>query len=565
MPRFRQLIASPALRQFLVHLGLVLSLGLFWFLLLYNRFPLYLSHVNFIYSAGGDALMHQLGWEWFRQEPWGFPLGEIAAYGYPFGTSVTFTDSIPLFAILFKLLSPLLEPDFQYFGIWELASVVGQVLVGMLILNEFTRSYPAKVLGASLLVLSPPMIFRAFYHSSLSAHWILLAAIWFVILEYRQKMWRWGWLILFAVTVWVHMQFIPMLLPLWLIGMLFRYQRAHQRWPLVLDALGLVGVTLLAAYSIGYFSLGSDSLSAYGFGVWSWNLNGFVNPFSFGSAYVKEMATGTGGQYEGFSYLGLGNLMLIPVAAYLFLVKDRSPHKLSFGWPFGAAAVVYLLFALSNTAYLNDQLLWDIPLSERAMQLANLFRSSGRFNWPVFYFLVLFGVVSLVRNIRFPVPVLALLVLLQFSDLQPLIQSKHLTGFVGYQSPLQSEFWASAAQANRHLVIIPERKLTHDYEPFAPYAVRSHLTLNLGIFARSDTAALAEYALQTWDDLQANRPDAETIYVLTDPEWIELARNALADDLLVCEVDGFTVLLSPENGVTRTWAGLPSHCVGPGE
>ena len=199
------------------------------------------------------------------------------------------------------------------------------------------------------------------------------------------------------------------------------------------------------------------------------------------------------------------------------------------------------------------------------MQLANLFRSSGRFNWPVFYFLVLFGVVSLVRNIRFPVPVLALLVLLQFSDLQPLIQSKHLSGFVGYQSPLQSDFWASAAQANRHLVIIPERKLTHDYEPFAPYAVRSHLTLNLGIFARSDTQALAGYALQTWDDLQANRPDAETIYVLTDPEWIELARNALADDLLVCEVDGFTVLLSPENGVTRTWAGLPSHCVGPGE
>jgi hypothetical protein len=354
-----------------------------------------------------------------------------------------------------------------------------------------------------------------------------------------------------------------MLLPLWAIGMFFRYRRAGQRWRLALDALGMAGSSLLAAYLIGYFNLGAASLSSYGFNFWSWNLNGFVNPFAFSSAYLKEMPAGTDGQYEGFSYLGLGNLLLLPAAVYLFLAEERSPHKLSFGWPFGAAAVVYLLVALSNTAYLNDQVLWDIPLSDQALQVANLFRSPGRFSWPVFYFLVLFGLVSLMRNIRFPAPVLALLVVLQLSDLQPLIQPKHLSEFTVYRSSLQADFWPAAAQANRHLVIIPERKLSLDYEPLALYAVQNGLTLNLGLFARSDAAAFAAYAFQVWEALQDGKADAATLYILSDPEWVVQARQALADRLLVCQVDGFTVLLSPQNDLARAWAERPSYCIDP--
>ncbi|MDO9121584.1 MAG: DUF6311 domain-containing protein, partial [Anaerolineaceae bacterium] len=80
--------------------------GLLWFLLLYESAPLYPTNVGWIYSAGGDTFQHQLGWEWFRQEPWRFPLGRIDAYGFPYGTTIVFMDSIPLFAIFFKILSP---------------------------------------------------------------------------------------------------------------------------------------------------------------------------------------------------------------------------------------------------------------------------------------------------------------------------------------------------------------------------------------------------------------------------------------------------------------------------
>ncbi len=227
--------------------------------MLYGPYHLYFTHVNWIYNAGGDVLQHQLGWEWFRQEPWQFPLGKITAYGFPIGTSVTFMDSIPLLAIPFKLLSPWFKANHQYFGVWELSSVIGQMLVGLLILHEYTRSYLLKILGASLLVLSPVMIFRAFYHSSLSAHWILLLAIWFIIRQYRGKLWRGAWICLFAVATLVNIYYIPMLVPLWLIGMYFRYKQEQMSSKLMLnilaDCVAIVLAVILVGYGIGLFSL----------------------------------------------------------------------------------------------------------------------------------------------------------------------------------------------------------------------------------------------------------------------------------------------------------------------
>jgi len=113
--------------------------------------------------------------------------------------------------------------------------------------------------------------------------------------------------------------------------------------------------------------------------------------------------------------------------------------------------------------------------------------------WPVHLAGLLFpGVIWNNRHhphVRFPVLILLVVVLLQFVDIRPLYQPKELTGISVFQSPLQSEFWKSAALTNKHVVIIPAKKLRPPYEPFAMYAVRNQLTLNLGYFARSDEQA----------------------------------------------------------------------------
>lgn len=156
---FLQRKFSPRFLQFLLILSISILCGLVWFLLFYGRYSLRFSNVDWIYLAGSDVFQHQIGWEWFRQEPWHFPIGRIDAYGYPFGTFVSYTDSIPLLAIPLKMLSPLLNHNFQFLGFWELISVIGQMFFGMKIIGEFTTSYPKRILGASVLVLSPILMY----------------------------------------------------------------------------------------------------------------------------------------------------------------------------------------------------------------------------------------------------------------------------------------------------------------------------------------------------------------------------------------------------------------------
>jgi len=128
----------------------------------------------------------------------------------------------------------------------------------------------------------------------------------------------------------------------------------------------------------------------------------------------------------------------------------------------------------------------------------------------VFYFLVLFGLISLVRNIRYPILVLILALLLQLIDIQPLYVSKRINGLNQYQPNLQSEFWQNAAKTNQHIILIPATwPLSTIYEPIALYARQNKLTLNWGYFSRAQYNAIAKYAEGVWEDLKVGRADKE--------------------------------------------------------
>lgn len=546
-------------KHLLLTFGFSIAFGTGWFLAMYGPHTLNPTYVDWIYVSGTDLFQHQIGWEWFRQEPWRFPLGSIRAFGYPFGTTVSFNDSIPLFAFGSRLLYFILPQNFQYLGLWTLFSTIGQFFFGMLILGEFTDSFLKKILGASLLVLSPIMIHRVFDHNSLSAHWILLAGIWFTLIEYRRKLWRGAWFILFAISLLVHLYFVPMLIPLWVICMWFRFQRERSFFTIVLDSLLLFSVVLLVGFSIGLFALSYGVLSKQGYGHYSWNLNGFINPLHYG-LLLSDLPLGTEGQYEGFSYLALGNLVLFPLGLFLFIKEDLSKRKINFFIPYILVCCFLILFALSNKAFANTHLLWDFRTPQRLESLFGLFRSSGRFIWPVFYFIVLFILISIIKKSKIVVPIYFVALLLQFIDLQPLITSKQIQGSLKYQSPLQSEFWSYAANSNKHVVLLPASSARRVYEPFALYARKNYLTLNWGYFSRANLEEIKEYGEQLWFDVLSGKADESSLYILWDSEWLAKSGESVANNLIICKVDGYIVGFSPENSLVESSADLDSYC-----
>ena len=534
------------------------------FLLLYGRYSLDLANPNWIYNQGGDLFQHQIGWEWFRQEAWQFPLGRIASYGYPLGTNISFTDSIPLLALPLKLLSPLLPAHFQYLGAWELLSVVAQMMVGMAILGLFTRSSVMRLLGASVLVLSPPMLKRAFGHDALTAQWILLAGFWFIFLAIRHRLWRGAWPVLFVAALLVHPYFVAMLLPLWAIGIVVIFTEERHRRLLIAEVLAVPVVLLIEGYCLGLFSVGLSSLQGPGFGNFSWNLNGFVNSRGT-SAILPPLESGTPGQVEGYSYLGLGNMLMIPIAAILFMVRDRSRFRWRLLAAFAAADIVYALFALSNRAYIGNHALWAFDLPDSVAQLVGLFRASGRFIWPVFYCVVLFGLITLVRNLPRATALVGLVLVLQLVDLRPLYTSKPPRAEAAvYTSQLKAPFWDALAGTSRHMILIPTGLgATRVYQPMTLYARDHQLTLNTGYFSRADYAAIEAYANDAWEDLLAGHADPQTIYVFFGPEWTDLAKTRLSGKAVICEVDGYSVVLSPANRITQSGFDLGAYCSRP--
>ena len=85
------------------------------FLLVYGVTPLDVTNDAWIMAGYDeyDLIQHYAGWVMFRSSEWSFPLGLIKNMAVGTGTMLTFTDSIPIVAILCKGIEGLLPETFQ--------------------------------------------------------------------------------------------------------------------------------------------------------------------------------------------------------------------------------------------------------------------------------------------------------------------------------------------------------------------------------------------------------------------------------------------------------------------
>ena len=100
------------------------------------------NKTNWLYGFDdGDSINAQLSWQFFQNDVWRFPLGRNPNYGLEISNSIIFTDSIPLFAILFKILKPLINENFQYISFWIFTCFFLQILISFKLINKLTNDY----------------------------------------------------------------------------------------------------------------------------------------------------------------------------------------------------------------------------------------------------------------------------------------------------------------------------------------------------------------------------------------------------------------------------------------
>lgn len=464
--------------------------------------------------TGGDPSQHYLGWEFFRRSDWYFPLGLTDQLAYPLKTSVIYTDSIPIFAVFFKLFRSILPRQFQYFGIWGLLCFVLQGYYAAKILGERSSSKTVILAGSIFFIVSPVMVFRMYYHTALAAHWLILLAIYFYSKhekEYRdifRPVMQWG--ILGILIGSIHLYFVPMcgaILLGYILCSIWKERKIRIRfiYPSISFSVGL----FLTVYLLGGFSSGADT-GTNNLGLFSFNLNAFLNPMSY-STLLKNTSLWnwpfyTQGQYEGFSYLGMGIILLCACGIVLMIkniFRRRKPSVYQVMTVLMSIGLIAL--AVSPTITWNDKLLLQLPYSSTIYKYWGIFGSCGRMAWPVVYFLMIFGITS-IGNMKWKrkeisCVVLILACLVQVVDLSGQLYKRHenYSEKVVYQSPLAGTVWDDIISSGeyKHVVWVTHNVDHDDVIQVAVYAMKNDMTMGNFYFARGiDKRNITEEQLQ---------------------------------------------------------------------
>ena len=256
---------------------------------------------NIAWLDVADRAMHTLGWLVYRDTPWTLFSGANPRLGLELANSIALVDGLPLFAIPFKLLSPLLPHPFQYRGWWWLLCFVLQSLFAYRLARELAATRVVALVAAGFTVIAPTFLFRLPMHMALAGHWTILAALY---LYARQEPARLRyWLLLLAVTAAVHPYILAMVGGIWAVGYLQRLwlRRMGLRHALV-EPIAVAIILAIVLWTIGAFYTGSY---APGFGYYRLNLLGPLISYGDWSKLAPSLPH-SDYDYEGISFLGIG-------------------------------------------------------------------------------------------------------------------------------------------------------------------------------------------------------------------------------------------------------------------
>ena len=381
-------------------------------------------------TASGDIARTLTGHLAFQADPWRWPLLTTRMLLWPDTASVAMADSNPAASLLAKMISRSLGvPPLNLLGAWLGLCVLLQPVAAVYALRGVVRDRPeASLAAASLSLLSMAWLFRI-VHPNLWGHFIILMALGLALRMMAGGVRR-GWAKASGVLT-AAMLFHPYLFVMCAavlaapaVDATLRRRAALRSWASLLLAYA---VPLMVFRTLnGEFVGGS---AGFGFGFFSMNLLSPVWPW-FSGLFSADLESfdATGGQAEGYNYLGAGVLLLLAAAVLLMVAARWLPHLFrprhpTTRLPLGLLPCLagLLALALSSRVYAGHQLLLDLGPGPWDKVFAPV-RASGRFFWPVGYVLLIGGVAAITARLPRPVSaaVLGIAVLLQTADAVPL-------------------------------------------------------------------------------------------------------------------------------------------------
>jgi hypothetical protein len=470
------------------------------------------------------------------------------------------SDSNPLFALCFKLLSSMLSQPFQYFGIWLLICFILQGIFAYGISKKLFVFQDQRLCSTVLFIFAPIFLgrFAALerFHLTLAGQWEVLAAI-FIYLSpqaSRRNLW---WTVLVGIGVLTNPYLLVMIMVIWLAD-IFRTLRMRQTQPacVYLNAGLVIGAALVVALASGVYAfpdLGAPSLSqalnstSQGQpGLYKFNL---VSPFdSEGWSYFLPRRANPGpGEYEGYSYLGAGLIFLLACA---IVIAIKRPHTVLVGrehYPLAIFLFGLVFFAASPLVSVG-KITISMPWPNALLLVGNVFRSTGRFVWPVFYMAVVFmlRVLARTRNPRFLTSILIIAATLQVADTSA--GWGHFATSVAkdgseWPSPMRSPVWKELARRYRTIrQAVPARYYTSTSRDVSYFALKNGLGTDAVYLARVNASGFAALSARAAESRRTGVFGTDSIWLLDRATFLMLRPRSACRGDFVANVDGYLIL-----------------------
>ncbi|MEO6014426.1 MAG: DUF6311 domain-containing protein [Devosia sp.] len=516
-----------------------------WWLLIPN---------NIAWLTIADRTMHQLGWMFFRDTPWGTPPGVSPRLGIEVANSIALADSLPLFAIPFKLLGAWLPQPFQYWGYWFLLSFSLQSFFAYRLARELSVGRFMALMAAAFALITPAFLFRVPMHMALSGHFVLLAGLYLYARKTPPAVWVWPLLV--ALTAAIHGTLLAMVLGIWFAAWVQRLWLGRIRLvPAAAEIILIPSLVGIVLWAVGF--LEATSFGTYGYGDYKLNLLWPLIRYRWSSIFPDLPHTRF--DYEGLSFLGIGIIALLVIAIVTGAIASLRRLAGRFWLPLVLSLVVMMVFGYSKNISLGSIELVHLPVPEFINKIGAAFRSTGRFVWPILY-LVTIGSVALVAR-RFRLAVALPLVLAAFIG-QAVDSAPAWRAFAKsipapadiWPTPLRSPIWQRAADAGYNRVrAIPVTGLNRDYRWLGYYAVLHGMEVDAIYLARIDEDAYLLHRANTEKMLETGDFEPKTVYTLDVYSAFKAQQHLTPNDFLGM-IDGRIVFI---RGGARLAEGVP--------
>ena len=529
-------------------------IGVTAFLCIYGVHVLNVAYTDWL-LGGGSLTQNYLGWCFYRNSDWMFPIGLMDEITYPNSVSVIYTDSVPLLAVFFKIFRGLLPEDFQYFGLWGLLCFGAQGAFGALLIFHYVKKKAEAVVGSLLFVLTPVMLGQVSVNMALGAQWLILLSLLLGIhrKEMSEKISALCWGLTGLLAAGSQLYFIPicaLVLLSFLISDIFRRMKFRN------DLAGLLAyltasvgsVALLGGFAHDHIP-DSSALGQAGF-----NLNGLFNSQGWSIVFPSLEVYGSNAD-EGLAFPGTGVLLTLATgcAAWLlrFLYKavvKKEKNLFHFSWKKKENGVAYLilivlsvLVAVSPTVAWGSSVAMQVDVPDWLLGLWRRVGMTGRFIWPVVYLVILGSVVWMEKEMPWEAMAAVLLVIFSVYQVydgkwQLMQRQVQFSTDYSYVSPLEDGKWDKWAEGSEieHMVFVSY--MLEDVElmnELSVYAAENGMTVN--DFGSSCQTVKLEMTENLAKELAQVREDTLYIYKMSDRDL------CVNPEMEYVEVDGVIV------------------------